>query len=133
MTETKIINNKPTSLYPIQYRGNKISLEKARVLIKLKRDVVLPRSLSPEEEIKKTQEIVNTLEPEEMETYYYKRRKNALYSVSYFNGLETFVPEYKVEEHSGIYKVYRTHECGYWEYRASFNTKTELDRYLNSR
>lgn len=121
------------SAYPIQYRGNKISLEKARVLIKIKRGIVFPRNISTEEEIKKTQEVVNTLKPEECDSYYYKRNRNALYSVSYTNGLETFVPEYKVEHSPYGYKVYRTHECGYWEYRASFNNKTELDRYLNSR
>lgn len=127
-------NNIPTAnTYPIKYRGNKISLEKARVLIRLKRGIVFPRNISTEEEIKKTQEIVNTLKPEEQDTYYYKKNRNALYSVSYFNGLETFVPEYKVEEYSGIYKVYRTHECGYWEYRAAFHNKAELDKYLNNR
>lgn len=137
MTETKnIINNKPTSVspYPILYRGNKISLEKARVLIRLKRGVVFPRTIPYPEEVSKTQAIVDTLTEEEQDTFYYKRVHDKLYAVSYFNGLESFVSELTVEQtYNGGYKVYRTHEDGYREYRTSFNTKAELDRYLNSR
>ena len=99
---TKFNKNHQTTIIderPINYKGKRITIEKARVLIKLKRGRVLPRTMPIEKEIKAVQEIVNSLRPEEQDDYYYIRERGGnLYSISYYNGIKSFVSEYFIRD-----------------------------------
>lgn len=131
MKRNNNMNATPIKPYPIRYRGNTISIEKARVLVKLKRGIVFPRTTPLEEELELLQSVVNTLTPEEQDTYYYVREKGGnLYGISYFNGLKMFVSEYQLEEYHGIFKLFATHEDGYWEFLRSFKTREEAQQYM---
>lgn len=132
---TKFNKNHQTTIIderPINYKGKRITIEKARVLIKLKRGRVLPRTMPIEKEIKAVQEIVNSLRPEEQDDYYYIRERGGnLYSISYYNGIKSFVSEYFIrDEGYNGWKVYCTHEDGYCEYVKTFKTREEARKYI---
>ena len=134
MMGTKFNKNHQTTIIdrPINYKGKRITIEKARVLIKLKRGKVFPREIPIEKEIKKIQKVVDSLRPEEQDTYYYVREHGGnLYAVSYYNGIRSFVSEYFIrDEGYNGWKVYCTHEDGYCEYVKTFKTREEARKYI---
>ena len=140
MMGTKINKNHQTTIIderPINYKGKRITIEKARVLIKLKRGKVFPRTMPTRtmpigKEIKEIQKVVDSLRPEEQDTYYYVRERGGnLYAVSYFNGIRSFVSEYFIrDEGYNGWKVYCTHEDGYCEYLKTFKTREEAMKYI---
>lgn len=117
--------------YPIVYRNMNMSIEKARVLLKLKLGVVFPRTMSLQEEIRGTQMLIDS-HPEIDDEYYYVRdRRNKLIKVSYISGTRSIVPELIVQEgRYNDWNVYRKHSDGYLEWLKSFKTIEEAYDYI---
>ena len=114
------------------YKGKKIDVEKARVLVKFKRNKVFPRTMPIERELIELQAIIDSLAPNEQDDYYYIREHGGnLYAVSYYNDIRSFVSEYFIrDEGYNGWKVYCTHEDGYCEHVKTFKTREEARKYI---
>lgn len=117
--------------YPIKYRNMNMSIEKARVLLKLNLGVIFPRTISLQKEIEETQALIDS-HPEIDDEYYYVRdRRNNLVKVSYISGTRSIVPELIVQEgRYNDWNVYRKHSDGYLEWLKCFKTKEEAYDYI---
>lgn len=120
-----------TEKYPIKYKNTTISIEKARVLLKLNLGIVLSRKLSLADEITETQKIINEHPEIDADFYYVRDRRNMLVAVSYISGTRSIVPELVVQEgRCGDWNVYLKHSDGYLEWRKSFRTQEEAHQYV---
>ena len=123
-----------TEKYPIKYKNTTISIEKARVLLKLNLGIVLSRKLSLDDEITETQRIIDAHPEVDADFYYLRDRNNMLVAVSYVSGTRSIVPELIVQEgRCGGWNVYLKHSDGYLEWRKSFRTQEEAHQYVNNR
>lgn len=117
--------------YPIKYRNMNMSIEKARVLLKLNLGVVFPRELTLQEEIRATQMLIDSHPEIDDECYYVRDRRNKLVKVSYISGTRSIVPELIVQEgRYNDWNVYMKHADGYLEWLKCFKTKEEAYDYI---
>lgn len=117
--------------YPIKYRNMNMSIEKARVLLKLNLGVVFPRTISLQKEIEETQALINSHPEITDECYYVRDKHNKLIAVSYITGTRSVVPELIVQEgRCNDWNVYRKHSDGYLEWLKCFKTKEEAYDYI---
>lgn len=120
-----------TEKYPIKYKNTTISIEKARVLLKLNLGTVLSRKLSLADEITETQKMIDAHPEIDADFYYVRDRNNMLVAVSYVSGIRSIVPELIVQEgRCNDWNVYRKHSDGYLEWLKCFKTKEEAYEYI---
>lgn len=122
-----------TEKYPIKYKNTTISIEKARVLLKLNLGIVLSRKLSLADEIEETQKMIDAHPEIDADFYYVRDKHDMLVAVSYISGIRSIVPELIVQEgRCGGWNVYLKHSDGYLEWRKSFRTQEEAHQYVTN-